>query len=131
MLWKKKNSFYIKHDFPTILVFAEKYGLKISLLKNLVSDYLEIEKRIFKHKYLFEEIDLKDISLGPKTLLVARSSTDDFSVHISFNFKKDDLDIGIFLADMEYERKLEDNEFEKFSREFTLKIKCILDQDIL
>ena len=122
---KEKRDFYWKHDLSTIKGLANKYKIKISKLNEIWEKYVNFEQEILKKKKDFEQLGLKDISIGPKS--ISASGEKDSQIYIYIDIQKQELDIRVYPEFDEEENWTED--FEKFANELKYKIKNLLQKD--
>lgn len=121
----EKRDFYWKHDLQTLQKLAEKYKIKISKLVKIWKKYVEIEQVILKSKNKFEQLGLKEITFGPKTLVSASGKK---KSGISIYPKDSELDIRVYPA-IEYQDIGWTKDFEKFAEELKKKIQNLVEED--
>ena len=118
----EKQDFYWKHDLATIRELASEYKINISKLEIIWKKYIKIEQDLLKSKVKFEQIGLKNISFGPKTLL---SASGDKKSSILIYHKKNNINI-IICPELDEEWS---EDFEKFAKELKTKIKYLTEKD--
>lgn len=119
----EKRDFYWKHDLQTVQKLAEEYKIKISKLIKLVGRYLEIEQVLLKNKIKFENLDLKEVTFGPKTLVSASSNKNS---EILIYPKNKELDIRVY---PEFDKD-GNKDFEKFAEGLKKKIQNLIEINI-
>ena len=121
---REKKDFYWKHDLSTIKELANKYKIKISKLNEIWEKYVNLEQKILEKKKDFEQLGLKDITFGPKS--ISASGEKDSQIYIYIDLQKQDLDIRVYPED---EDTGWTEDFEKFASELKDKIKNLLQKD--
>ena len=119
---KEKRDFYWKHDLSTIKGLANKYKIKISKLNDIWEKYVNLEQKILAKKIDLEQLGLKDITFGPKS--ISASGKKDSQIYIYIDIQKQELDIRVYPEFDEEENWTKD--FEKFANELKDKIKNLL-----
>ncbi len=119
---REKRDFYWKHDLSTIKGMANKYKIKISKLNELWEEYVNLEQKILGKKKEFEQLGLKDITFGPKS--ISASGENNSYIYIEIDIQKQDINIMVYPEFDEEENWTED--FEKFAEELKGKIKEFL-----
>ena len=122
---KEKSDFYWKHDLSTIKRLANRYKINISKLNEIWRKYLNLEQEILKKKKELEQLGLKDITFGPKS--ITASGEKDSRVYIYVEIQKQDLDVGVYPED---EDTGWTEDFEKFAEELKSKIQNLLQKDL-
>jgi hypothetical protein len=120
----EKKDFYWKHDLETVRRLAENYKIKISKLEQIWKEYIEIEQNLLKSKYKFEQLGLKDITFGPKTLLSASGEKES---NILIYTKANKLDIRVYPEFDEEENWTKD--FEEFAEKLKKEIQNLTEKD--
>ena len=121
---REEKDFYWKHDLSTVKGLANKYKIKISKLNEIWEKYINLEQNILGKKKDFEQLDLKDITFGPKS--ISASGEKDSQIYIYINIQKQELDIRIY---PENEDTGWTEDFEKYANELKDKIKNLLQKD--
>ncbi|PIN77748.1 hypothetical protein COV15_01555 [Candidatus Woesearchaeota archaeon CG10_big_fil_rev_8_21_14_0_10_34_12] len=121
----EKKDFYWKHDLSKLKMLAEKYQISLSKLKKVLEKYAGIDKSLLKFVPELEKLGLKDISFGPRTLLIASGNKKSNMVIYP---RKSQLNIKVYPEFNEEENWTKD--FEKFAEELKNKIKILTEKEI-